>query len=1037
MEVIDKFNAINSRDLAFSFEILVKNGLKFNNHPMFYRFLLLLSGDLELNPGPGEINVSDQIWNPFKKRGLHFLHLNVNSLLPKIDELRYIVKKSNAAIIGITESKLDDSIMDCEIGISGYDLLRCDKNRNGGGVACYIRQNICYNTKDIFASPIENIFLDILLPKTKPFSVGILYRPPNQYKFIEDLCDNFSKLCPESTDLFILGDMNINILSQGNNILNNNKTCLSVSSPVESMQKKYKEFCSTFSLLQIVDSPTRITNNTSTLIDHILTNARDKISKVGIIDIGLSDHQLIFCTRKLMRTKYNNHKTIKCRSFKKYTSDKFALILKKSNFCNYEEFDNIDSAYNDFADKLIRAINKIAPSKEIRVKGQNQEWFDGEILDAILYRDECLEKFKKSMLREDEISYKESKYFTQDLIISKKRSYFESKLKESIGKPKELWKNLKALGLPKKLDSASANICLNNNGILSFDLQKNVEIFKTFYENLAQNLLTKLPRATMKFNENTLSAYYEGSNIKRNDFKLQSTSEDIVYRILSNIDPFKSAGIDNISGKFIKEGALILARPITQLCNLSIKLSSFPTRCKIAKLKPIYKKGSKSDPANYRPISLLPLISKVIEKVIHDQMQNYLDNHKILYPYQSGFRSNYSTNSALTYLTNYISEGFDKGLYTGMILIDLQKAFDTIDHKLLLKKMIFLGFSQKTIKWFECYLSNRTFIVNVNDKFSKLGDVTCGVPQGSILGPLLFLLYVNDMPQAINGRLMLYADDSCVVFQHKDIEVIEKQLNKDFTNLCEWFVDNRLSIHFGDDKTKSILFSSKHNLKKGNQINIVYKNNIIKQHSKVPYLGCILDETLSGESMALKVIQKINMKLRFLYRKNKFLTPLLRRMLCNAIIQPHFDYACLVWYSNLTKALKNKIQVMQNKCIRFCLGLGNLAHVGEKEFKMINWLPTSDRIDQCLCSMIFNFFKENCPEYMSEIFHVASPGNIGTRFSYKKLKQPFRKTNMGQHSVSYLGPSQWNKLPKDMKQSGTINTFKHKFKTLYLDKLRN
>ena len=123
-----------------------------------------------------------------------------------------------------------------------------------------------------------------------------------------------------------------------------------------------------------------------------------------------------------MRTKYNNHKTIKCRSFKKYTSDKFALILKKSNFCNYEEFDNIDSAYNDFADKLIRAINKIAPSKEIRVKGQNQEWFDGEILDAILYRDECLEKFKKSMLREDEISYKESKYFTQDLIISKKRS---------------------------------------------------------------------------------------------------------------------------------------------------------------------------------------------------------------------------------------------------------------------------------------------------------------------------------------------------------------------------------------------------------------------------------------------------------------------------------------------------------------------------------------------------------------------------------------------------------------------------------------
>ena len=282
-----------------------------------------------------------------------------------------------------------------------------------------------------------------------------------------------------------------------------------------------------------------------------------------------------------------------------------------------------------------------------------------------------------------------------------------------------------------------------------------MEIFENFYENQAQNLLNKLPQATMKFDENSLSTYYESNKIERNDFKLQNTSEDIVYRILNNIDPIKSAGIDNISGRFIKDGALILTRPIAQLCNLSINLSSFPTHCKIAKLKPIYKKGSKSDPANYRPISLLPLISKVIEKVIHDQMQNYLDKNKILYPYQSGFRSKYSTNSALTYLTNFVSEGFDKGIYTGMILIDLQKAFDTIDHSLLLEKMTFFGFSEKTISWFKSYLTGRTFIVFVNEKKSNPGILSCGVPQGSILGPLLFLLYVNDMPKAIKSELLL------------------------------------------------------------------------------------------------------------------------------------------------------------------------------------------------------------------------------------------------------------------------------------------
>ena len=160
-------------------------------------------------------------------------------------------------------------------------------------------------------------------------------------------------------------------------------------------------------------------------------------------------------------------------------------------------------------------------------------------------------------------------------------------------------------------------------------------------------------------------------------------------------------------------------------------------------MKPIFKKGSKTDMQNYRPISLLPLISKILEKVIHDQTQTYLTKNDILYEYQSGFRKNYSTNYCHAYLSDLISKGFETGLYTGMILIDLQKAFDTIDHELLFEKMSYFGFSENVIKWFKCYLSNRKFLVNINNKSSDLESVTCGVPQGSILGPLLFLLYVR------------------------------------------------------------------------------------------------------------------------------------------------------------------------------------------------------------------------------------------------------------------------------------------------------
>ena len=202
---------------------------------------------------------------------------------------------------------------------------------------------------------------------------------------------------------------------------------------------------------------------------------------------------------------------------------------------------------------------------------------------------------------------------------------------------------------------------------------------------------------------------------------------------------------------------------------------------------------------------------------------------------------------------------------TDMILVDLQKDFDMIDHDVLLKKLSATGFSNHTIGWFKSYLSNRLFRVNLENCYSDPSHITCGVPQGSILQPLLFLIYLNDMPQAVQSNLFLYADDSCLVFQGKDVIEIEKQLNKDFTNVCEWFVDNRLSIHFGDDKTKSILFASKRKIKSVRKLKINYKNIQIKQHSKVTYLGCILDETMSGQSMALKVINKINAGLNFLH----------------------------------------------------------------------------------------------------------------------------------------------------------------------------
>ena len=213
---------------------------------------------------------------------------------------------------------------------------------------------------------------------------------------------------------------------------------------------------------------------------------------------------------------------------------------------------------------------------------------------------------------------------------------------------------------------------------------------------------------------------------------------------------------------------------------------------------------------------------------------------------------------------------------------------ETIDHEIFLDKIACLGFSDSAILWFKSYLQDRSISVNIGKEYSDLGNLSCGVPQGSILGPLIFLLYVNDMARAVDCDLLLYADDSCLIFRDTDVERIENNLNTNFNSLCNWFVENKLSIHFGEDKTKSILFARKKykNLKK---MNIRRGDIEIKQHSVVTYLGSVLDEILSGESMATKMLGKINGKLKFLHIKQNFLDSSLRRLLLNALIQPHFD----------------------------------------------------------------------------------------------------------------------------------------------------
>lgn len=259
---------------------------------------------------------------------------------------------------------------------------------------------------------------------------------------------------------------------------------------------------------------------------------------------------------------------------------------------------------------------------------------------------------------------------------------------------------------------------------------------------------------------------------------------------------------------------------------MSIVDRQVPDELKSARVKPLFKKNCRSEVGNYRPVSILCIVSKILERAVYNQLEVFLTKNKLLYEFQSGFRQSYSTDSCLIHLTDHIRSQTSKGLYTGMVLLDLQKAFDTVDHKILCRKLKAMGV--ESVEWFESYLSNRKQTVHVNDTFSSQESISCGVPQGSILGPLMFLCYVNDMPISISKKckLLLYADDSAIIYSHKNLSVIKSTLGQELESCSKWLVDNKLSLHLG--KTECILFGSKRKIK--NQRILVY-NAMIKLSS--------------------------------------------------------------------------------------------------------------------------------------------------------------------------------------------------------------
>ena len=338
---------------------------------------------------------------------MDFGYLNVNSSLSKIEELRTLAINTNLSVLGITETKLDNTVSNEKLKIDGYNLLQSNRNKNGGGVACYIKNNIAHNRQSSISANIKNIVLYILLPKSKPITMGIIYRPHNQIDFIDHFNNALGKLSSQSNEIYLLGDSNINLFFEGHYLLKRYFKRLTEAQLKHRLLKPYVETFLAFRLNQLIEKSTIPTLRTAFLIDHILTNSKGKLRNYGVISNGIPEHDFICCIRKTKTVKRGKHNTISRRSYRKFSKESLLERLRKNDLPAYSNFNSIDAAYTDLTTAVQDIVNEIARMKDIRVKENSKPWFDSDVMEAIRVRVKLKERFLRTKLHVDYEGFKE------------------------------------------------------------------------------------------------------------------------------------------------------------------------------------------------------------------------------------------------------------------------------------------------------------------------------------------------------------------------------------------------------------------------------------------------------------------------------------------------------------------------------------------------------------------------------------------------------------------------------------------------------
>ena len=602
------------------------------------------------------------------------------------------------------------------------------------------------------------------------------------------------------------------------------------------------------------------------------------------------------------------------------------------------------------------------------------------------------------------------------------KQYFTELLEINKGSMKETWKILNGI-INKKSKGKQISTEFNGDESNITGDKTIANGFNNFFVNIGPSLAKRIPKC-----KDSLFTQFLPDTVEDTMFLRPVTEEEIMQHV-KNAKNKKSKDHDQFDMCLVKKIIPYIVKPLAHICNTSLKNGIFPDRMKIARVIPLFKNGDVKEFSNYRPVSILPQFSKILERVFHNRLMSFINDKQILNNSQFGFRNNMSTALAIIELVEEITTAIDEGKTTVGVFIDLKKAFDTVDHNILVKKLEHYGIRGLANNWVCSYLENRRQYVCINDSNSECLDVKCGVPQGSILGPALFILYVNDMCNVSKSlKYILFADDTNLFYAGKDLDEVCKIISRELNILHIWFQVNKLSLNVA--KTNFMIFGNKR-FEENYMISINGMN--INRVYVTKFLGVHIDSKLNWNEHISVIKTKVAKNIAIMNRvKHCLISSALYSLYCTLIL-PYLNYCCEIW-GNTYKSRIHPLYIKQKRAIRI-YGNSDYRALTSPIFYQFKTLCLPDMVTFNSMVFMYKVFNNSLPNNLLVYFKkVNDCHEHNTRKNNVNFKIRFSRTTMKATSLCTKAPKMWNELCNSVKLCTSVQDFKHKYKILLLKK---